>query len=31
MVSKDNIANMFTEDLSGERMKCASKGIGLKT
>ena len=28
--SKDNLADPFTKGLSGERINCASRGIGLK-
>ena len=28
--SKDNLADPFTKDLSGERIKCASRGMGIK-
>ena len=28
--SKDNLADPFTKDLSGERISCALKGMGLK-
>ena len=27
---KDNLANPFTKGLSGERINCASRGMGLK-
>ena len=30
VTSKDNLANMFTKDLSGERINCASREMGLK-
>ena len=30
VVSKDNLADLFTKSLSGERINCASKGTWLK-
>jgi len=28
--SKDNLADLFTKGLNGERINCASRGLGLK-